>query len=135
MNSIKLLQKLVSQGALMQDGQGRWTKYRLSPKSDSVHKRVDSVHKAELSDSEMNELLKIAESARQSRRLSNKEMESTILELCQGRWLSRRLLAELVGRNADGLRSRFLTLMVEHGRLCLLYPEKPNRVDQAYTAP
>jgi ATP-dependent DNA helicase RecG len=61
-------------------------------------------------------------------------MEGIILRLCRDRWLTRNDLAELLTRNPDGLRSRFLTPMVAHGRLRLRYPDKPNRVDQAYTA-
>jgi ATP-dependent DNA helicase RecG len=61
-------------------------------------------------------------------------MEKTILTLCQGRWLTRNQLGEIVQRNADGLRSRFLSPIVEHGLLRLRYPDKPNRTDQAYTA-
>jgi len=57
-----------------------------------------------------------------------------ILQLCSGRWLTRRELAELLQRNADSLRSRFLTPMVEHGLLCMRYPDTPNRSDQAYSA-
>ena len=158
----RLLQELVSRKLLTQDGQGRWTRYCLSSEADSVHKglthsvhkTIDSVHKvthsvhktiysvhkeahsvhiADLSDNELVELEKTAEPARKIRRLTNKEMESILLRLCHGRWLTRKELAELVDRNADGLRSRFLTQMVEHGLLCLRYPEKPNRVDQAYT--
>ncbi len=59
-------------------------------------------------------------------------MEGLILELCQNHWLTRKQLAELLARNNDGLRARFLTPMVEHGLLRLRFPEKPNRVDQAY---
>jgi ATP-dependent DNA helicase RecG len=143
----RMLQKLVSEGVLSQEGQGRWTRYCLSPnsgsvhkdvnsvhmKSDSVHKLSRSVHKTQLSDTEWDELVKIATPARKNRRLSNKEMESILLKLCQGQWLTRRQLADLLERNPDGLRSRFLTLMVEHRLLCLRYPEKPNRADQAYT--
>jgi ATP-dependent DNA helicase RecG len=143
----RLLQKLVGKEALIQDRQGRWARYCLFPEADSAHKRLDSVHKVgdsvhkgsnsvhkiEIPDNEWNELVKIAEPARRNRRLSSEEMESTLLMLCQKHWLTRRQLAELLGRNADGLRSRFLTLMVGHRLLCLRYPEKPNRVDQAYT--
>ena len=39
-----------------------------------------------------------------------------------------------MGRNPDGLRSRFLSQMVRHDILRLRYPDKPNRTDQAYTA-
>ncbi len=143
----RLLQKLVSQGVLLQDGQGRWTRYHLPCESnfphkevdslhkevDSLHKEVDSLHKAEASDNELDTLSKIAGPARQSRRLSSKQMESILLRLCENHWLTRRRLAELLGRNEEGLRSRFLAPMVEHGLLCLRYPDKPNRVDQAYT--
>jgi ATP-dependent DNA helicase RecG len=79
-------------------------------------------------------VLKIASPARRNRRLSPHEMELLILKLCHGRWLTKHQLAELLKRNADGLRSRFITPMVQHGLLRLRYPETPNRADQAYTA-
>lgn len=136
----RLLQNLVSKGMLIQDGQGRWTRYHLVSESDSVHKNPDSVHKnsdsvhkTELSDNEWDGLLKTAEPARLNRRLLGKEMETILLNLCKKHWLTRKQLAELVDRHPDGLRSRFLTMMVAHGLLRLRYPEKPNRVDQAYT--
>ena len=142
----RLLQKLVGQGILTQDGQGRWTRYRLPREAGSLHKDFHSVHKSsdsvhknhsahktEPSESEWAELNTIASPARENRRLPPKELESAISKLCHKRWVTRRQLAELLQRNADGLRSRFLTPMVEHGLLVLRYPEKPNRVDQAYT--
>jgi ATP-dependent DNA helicase RecG len=142
----KLLQNLVSKGALIQDGQGRWTRYAIPPTPDSLHMKThslhigtDYLHKGDLSphssdatDHESDELLKIAEPARQSRRLSTKQMELILLKLCEKHWLTRRKLAELLDRNEESLRSRFLAPMVEHGLLSLRYPDKPNRVDQAY---
>lgn len=136
----KLLQKLVSKKALIQDGQGRWTSYHLATAIDSVHKqadsghigpdlghiRRDSGHKNEISDHEWDNLVKIAEIARLNRRLSPTKMEGLILDLCRNHWLTRKQLAELLARHNDGLRSRFLTPMVEHGLLCLRFPEKPN---------
>ncbi len=137
----KLLQNLVSEGVLIQDGQGRWTRYHLSPKIDSLHKENHSLHKEnhslhkiELSDIELGELIKIAKPARENKRLPPNQMEAILLTLCQGRFLTRKQIAELLGRNNEGLRSRFLVPMVEHDRLRLRYPEKPNRTDQAYTA-
>ena len=140
----KLLQHLVSQGFLMQDNQGRWACYRLPAKVDSLHMGSDSLHMG--SDSlhmgsdslrkqgvPENDLIEIAGPARKNRRLSTKTIESILLRLCERRWLTRRQLAELLNRNEEGLRSRFLAPMVEHGLLCLRYPEKPNRVDQAYS--
>lgn len=55
-----------------------------------------------------------------------------ILNICKDHWLTRRQIAELINRNHEGILTRFLTPMVEHGRLELRYPDKPNRVDQAY---
>jgi ATP-dependent DNA helicase RecG len=145
----KMLQHLVAVGALSQKGQGRWTSYQLPHPLDSVHNAGDSVHNADDSvhnadDSVHNSahndpifdktLLEIASPARTNQRLIPRDMEKTILSLCQGRWLTRNQLGELVQRNAEGLRSRFLSPMVEHGLLRLRYPDKPNRTDQAYTA-
>jgi ATP-dependent DNA helicase RecG len=143
----KMLQHLVAMGALSKEGQGRWTSYRLPLPVDSVHKAADSVHKAadsvhkaadsvhKAADSVIDaSLLTIAAPARTNKRLSRKDMEQTILKLCTDRWLTRNQLGDLVQRNADGLRSRFLSPMAEVGVLRLRYPDKPNRTDQAYTA-
>ncbi|MBF0181210.1 MAG: putative DNA binding domain-containing protein, partial [Magnetococcales bacterium] len=40
----RLLQGLVSKGALLQERGGRWSQYRLPPEHDSVHMTGDSVH-------------------------------------------------------------------------------------------
>ncbi|GAB6057568.1 hypothetical protein JCM31598_06850 [Desulfonatronum parangueonense] len=48
--------------------------------------------------------------------------------------MTRRDLAAILHRNPDSLRSRFLTPLVAYGLLRLRYPDKPNRVDQAYSA-
>ena len=129
----RLLQGLVAKKMLLQEGQGRWSRYRLPVILDSVHKPDHSVHKADHS-VHNEELRDLAAPARTQKRLLPEEMERIILALCDGRWLTRNQLAELLDRNPDGLRSRFLTSMVAHNRLCLRYPDKPNRTDQAYTA-
>jgi len=60
-------------------------------------------------------------------------MEALILNICRGRWLTRRQMGDVLQRNPDGLRSRFLTALIGHGLLRLKYPNTPNRADQAYT--
>ncbi len=136
----RLLQGLVAKRALVQEGSGRWTRYRLPAGGHSVHKGGHSVHKSGHSvhkateSGHSEEILAIAAPAREQRRLSPENMERIILDLCRGRWFTRNELAELLNRNPDSIRSRFLTPMVTHGRLRLRYPDKPNRVDQAYTA-
>ncbi|MCM1982131.1 AlbA family DNA-binding domain-containing protein [Lyngbya confervoides] len=131
----KILQHLVAIGALQQLGQGRWTSYRLPDSRDSVHSADDSVH-SNKRDGPLHDptLHQLAAPARMRKRIQPKEMEKIILRLCQGRWLTRNQWGQLLERNADGLRSRFLSPMVEHGLLRLRYPDKPNRSDQAYTA-
>lgn len=140
----RLLQKLVSQGVLLQDGQGRGTRYHLpAPHSlhmssdslhkDSLHKTPHSLHMQGITEHEWDELKKLAEPIKTKKRLPPKLIESILLQLCENRWLNRRALADLLGRNEEGLRTRFLSPMVAHGLLRLKFPEKPNRVDQAYT--
>lgn len=135
----KILQSLVGKKMLIQEGQGRWSRYRLPPTPDSEHKEIDSEHKTidsehkEIESEQSEALLDIAEPARLKQRLLPQEMEAIVLDLCRGRWLTRNQLAELLDRHPDGLRQRFLNPMVTHGLLRLRYPDKPNRTDQAYT--
>jgi len=132
----KLLQGLVAQGALRQNGQGRWTQYSLPPDINaadhSLHAADHSLQTDKISQELWDELEKIASPARKSKQLNHKEMEKIILNICKDCWLTRRQIAELITRNHEGILTRFLTPMVEHGRLELRYPDKPNRVDQAY---
>ena len=149
----KVLQTLVSKGVLVQDGQGRWTRYRLAneltplhmgssylhKESSCLHKEESCLHKSsvhisEVTDSELNDLLKIADPVKKSKRLSYQEMQSILLALCQGRWLTKGQLAKLLLRNEDGLRNRYLSPMVERSLLYLRYPEVPNHMHQAYTS-
>jgi ATP-dependent DNA helicase RecG len=61
-------------------------------------------------------------------------VRDVIQRLCAGRFFTSDELAQLLKRNPDGLRNRYLTPMVAEGILKLRYPETPNRPDQAYTA-
>jgi ATP-dependent DNA helicase RecG len=128
----KLLQTLVAKGALTQEGQGRWTRYRLPELLHSLPSETDSLSKDGHS-LHNDELLAIAAPAHNQQRLPPKEMEKILLELCRERWLNRNEISALVHRNPESLRQRYINPMVEHGLLRLRYPEKPNRTDQAYT--
>lgn len=59
-------------------------------------------------------------------------MRKILLDLCDGRWLSRTHLAQIVKRNPEDLRNRYINPMVSEGVLQLLYPSTINRTDQAY---
>ena len=140
----RLLQGLVAQHALRQEGTGRWARYRLPEEIDrpddsvqkgleSAHQPDDSLQSAALSDTERQALEQVIAAVHQGFRRSPEETEQLILGLCRDRWLTRKQLGELLHRNPDGIRSRFLGPMVAHGYLRLRYPDTPNRVDQAYT--
>ncbi len=61
-------------------------------------------------------------------------METVIIKLCQGRFLTPAELAALLFRSAPNLRSAYLTPLTRSGQLRLRYPDQPNRPNQAYTA-
>jgi len=61
-------------------------------------------------------------------------MESMIIELCTGRWLTLEHLRELLGREANTIRNQYLRPLVEAGRLRFLYPDQRNHPRQAYTS-
>ena len=126
----KLLQTLVSKGFLDQMGQTRGARYRLASALVSGHMKNISSHLVEAD--EWDKLLKIAEFTRANKRQSDGKIQSTLLQLCHRRWLTHRELADLLGRNSEGLRNRFLSKMVEKKLLRLRYPDKPNHSDQAY---
>jgi ATP-dependent DNA helicase RecG len=78
------------------------------------------------------QLQQIAQPARDKKRLPPQEMRRILLELCNGRWLSRARIAQLVGRNSEDLRHRFINPLISEGLLRLRYPDTPHRTDQAY---
>ena len=131
---------------LCQIGQKRGASYRLPGsasvgfESDSLHKadslpngRDDSLHKPkDLLESEKTKLWAIFAPALLSPRLAPEQTRGIILQLCERRFFTAAELGELMSRNPDGLRNRFLTPMVEEGLLIRRFPAEPNRPDQAY---
>jgi hypothetical protein len=77
-------------------------------------------------------LLAIAEPARQSERLKPEVMYGIIRDLCRGRELTLRQLAELLKRESGGLQRWTLRPMVQGGQLRLQFPDNPNHPKQAY---
>lgn len=105
---------------------------------DSLHKSPDSLHRAGDSlhkdASEADPLRQLAAAVRDSRRCSTAVVRDAIVALCTGRFLTVRQLAELLGRNDEHLRGRYVAPMVREGLLRPKYPTATNRPDQAYTA-
>ncbi|MCP4697199.1 MAG: transcriptional regulator [Gammaproteobacteria bacterium] len=113
--------------------------YCVHKEAHCVHKEVHCVHNEahsvlmeKIARDQWRRLREMASPAQHARRLKPKQMERLIFQLCQGRWLTKRELGELLNRNIDSLRSRYLTSMVAHNLLRLRFPDKPNRTDQAY---
>ncbi len=139
----RLLQGLCEQGYLLSDNRRRWTKYRLAQAGDSSHLPQESLHLEEDSshldrdsshlESMDEELRTLAAQIAAKRKVPVAEVRVVIQRLCTGRYLNADELAQLLKRNSDGLRNRYLTPMVNEGLLRLRYPESPNRPDQAYT--
>ena len=74
-------------------------------------------------------LLELSKEAREKRRL---DLEPVILNLCEGRFVTKEQLERLLGRAERTLRNHYLTKMVKAGKLEMLHPEKPRSPGQAY---
>ena len=55
-----------------------------------------------------------------------------VLQLCEGRFLTLRCLAELLHRKPDTLREQYLKTLVRQRQLNLAFPKTPNHERQAY---
>lgn len=75
-----------------------------------------------------------AANPRIKRRLEGSAMDEAILAVCSGRYVRLAVLAELVGRNPDALRKRFLDRLVKTQQIRLAFPSAPNHKLQSYRA-
>lgn len=55
-----------------------------------------------------------------------------LLQLCKGRFITLRCLAELLHRKPDTLREQYLKTLVRQRQLNLAFPKTPNHERQAY---
>lgn len=83
---------------------------------------------------ELVRLRAIAAPIAQRARVSPEKVKQTVLELCSGRYLGMRAIAQLLGRQTDGrdLRKRILSPLVVNQYLIRAYPNQ-NDPRQAYT--
>jgi len=87
-----------------------------------------------MSAAEREELVRIARPVRDAGATPQATVRSTILDLCSGRFLSLRELAELLNRSPEALRNEYISKMVRAGQLELRHPENPRHRQQAYRA-
>ena len=88
---------------------------------------------SQLSHDLQQELTLIARPVSERSRVLSSVLHDTILMLCQGRYLGRRVLAQLLNRNPDDLLKRTLNPLVQQHRLKTAYPYSSDP-RQAYTA-
>ena len=67
-------------------------------------------------------------------RVPKEQMETVILTLCQDRYVTLRVLANLLNRAEDYLRQGYLNPLAKEGRIKLAFPQKPNDPRQAYSS-
>jgi ATP-dependent DNA helicase RecG len=131
----KLLRGLVAKDLLASDNQRRWTRYWL-PSKDSSPLSENSTPLTVSSSplkSERAEWKAAAATIAAKGKVPREEMESAILGLCKGRYLSLAELATLLDRSPASLRNKTLTPMIRRNLLKYRYPDAPTRPDQAYT--
>ena len=150
----KLLGRLVRAGFLEQKLAGRWTSYSLgmgeptpilreqtdptqlvlfNPDGDDTpHSGDNTPHSGDdTPHSDRASLLHIAEPVRAGQPRQG-IVDEVILTLCAKRYLTVHQLAELLDRNYESLRDRYLTRLVAEKRLELRHPTKPRSTHQAY---
>lgn len=79
-------------------------------------------------------LWELAESIRVTGKSPKISVESTILQLCQGQYLTLEQLAKLLNRKRDSLRTKYINPMVDRRLLEPLYPNIRNHPKQKYRA-
>lgn len=75
----------------------------------------------------------MASEPRTKRKVDRQVLIDVVLQLCEGRFITLRCLAELVNRKPDTLRDQYLKVLVRQRQLNLAFPKTPNHVRQAYT--
>jgi ATP-dependent DNA helicase RecG len=89
---------------------------------------------APLSEALRSRLEAMASEPRTKRKVDRRQvLTDVVLELCDGRFITLRCLAELVNRKPDTLRDQYLKVLVRQRELSLAFPKTPNHGRQAYT--
>ena len=124
----RMLQALVRDGLLRQEGKTRGTRYLLQGKSPDLEGGSPDLETT----SDDNALAALAAPVRDRGKAPRELVRRVIVDLCRDRFLKLRDLAQLMDRSPDTLREGYIAEMVETGDLELRYPEHRNHPDQAY---
>jgi ATP-dependent DNA helicase RecG len=88
---------------------------------------------APLSEALRSRLEAMASEPQTKRKVECQVLTDVVLELCDGRFITLRCLAELVNLKPDTLRDQYLKVLVRQRELSLAFPKTPNHGRQAYT--
>ena len=77
-------------------------------------------------------LLEIAKPVRDKGKADKDLVNTVILELCAGKFLTIQQLGSLLNRSPQGLRERYVKPLLDEDKLERRYPEVPNHEQQAY---
>lgn len=157
----RLLRALVRQGLLSSDGVGRGTRYhpvQQTHEADEIRVTVPSPPNLAPSSPDLDPtlpdlgpsppdlgplaggadldplLVQIARPVREAGKAPAQLVRRTILQLCQGRFLTLRELSTLLNRQPESLRDAYVRNMLSDGLLELRFPDRPSHRDQAYRA-
>lgn len=78
------------------------------------------------------ELESLAADPRAKRKLPKDAMQSVILDLCRGHYITLSCLAKLVNRDSDAFRQQHLKPLAKDSKLKLAFPTAPTDARQAY---
>ena len=86
-----------------------------------------------LSEALRSRLEEMASEPRSKGKVDRQVLIDVVLQLCEGRFVTLRCLAELVKRKPDTLRDQYLKTLVRQRKIRLAFPQTPNHERQAYT--
>ena len=106
----------------------------IPPQLDALPQELSTLYLdwSELGEQAQHELTALAKPVSQQARVSPALLRATLLDLCRGRFLGRRVLAQLLHRNPDDLLKRTLNPLVDGKSLKTAFPSRSDP-RQAYT--
>jgi hypothetical protein len=66
------------------------------------------------------------------KRMTRKELEKIILEICTNEYLTGNQISRLIGRSSEYLQNEIIPSLIDSQKLIRLFPATPNHQNQAY---
>jgi hypothetical protein len=99
----------------------------------SEHLDLPIINSLAVLSTELRQQLKsLASQPRTKKKLPRQQMVRTLLALCKDNYLTLQVLAELVDRNPDFLRTSYLVPLLRNKKITMAFPTTPTHEKQAY---